>query len=289
LSKRNKLAISDSVTGHEASLTKPKPFLRWAGGKRQLVKSLIVHLPSDVHERRYVEPFLGAGSLFFAVRPSSALLGDANRRLIETYRALCKDPEDVRRELDLLLEAHSPAAYYLVRDAYNRSVFSTLQAARFLYLNKTCFNGVYRVNGKGEFNVPIGKKDRIAPPSALEFAQVATALRNAEVVCLDYRQTLSRVLDNDFVYLDPPYPALNDTAFFNHYTADRFTEASQKSLADDVIKLHNRGVRFLMSNADTPAIRELYKSYTTTSVSVRRYITCKSQRLEVAELLIQNY
>jgi DNA adenine methylase len=145
------------------------------------------------------------------------------------------------------------------------------------------------VNTKGDFNVPKGSKDKLTVPTAIEFSHVATALQKAATYPDEYELTLKRVKKGDFVYLDPPYPALNGTAYFTHYTADRFDGSAQERLASEVRKLHNRGVLFLMSNADVPLVRELYATFTQTSIAVRRFITCKAKRMQVSELLIRNY
>jgi len=237
----------------------------------------------------YIEPFLGAGSLYFAVQPLKAILGDANRSLIHTYKAIRDTPSEVRAELQKLINRHSHEHYYLVREAYNRGRESAIQAARFIYLNKTCFNGIFRVNTRGAFNVPKGGKDKLTLPTELEYSLVSELLERAELHGTDYAQTLSLANTGCFVYLDPPYPPLNETAYFTHYTSDRFGTESQMSLASEVKKLHNRGVFFLMSNADTPLIRDLYSEFTLEAIPVQRYVSCKGQRIKVSELLIRNY
>jgi DNA adenine methylase len=272
-----------------SSCGRAQPFLRWAGGKRQLVPALLSHLPHDVVRMPYFEPFLGAGSLFFAVQPSGAVLGDANTQLIETYRALRDDPDGVRDELARLIGQHSKEHYYAVRATYNVGQSSCSQAARFIYLNKTCFNGIFRVNTSGQFNVPKGGKDKLAMPSEEEYSLVSKSLSNSRLLAASYTETLSLAGCGSFAYLDPPYPPLNETAYFTHYTSDRFGHESQEALAEEVRKLHNRGVYFLMSNADTPVIRELYSGFVQESISVQRYVSCKGKRLRVSELLIWNY
>lgn len=158
-----------------------------------------------------------------------------------------------------------------------------------MYLNKACFNGIFRVNQKGEFNVPVGRKELLSCPTEAEFNAISAALGHAVLESKDYKKILGRARAGNFVYLDPPYPALNETAYFNHYTKDRFDEEKQETLAAEVKKLHNRGVLFLMSNADVPLVRKLYAPFEMTSLPVRRYVTCKKERLNVSELLIRNY
>jgi len=268
----------------------PGPFLRWVGGKQQLVKKLLSHLPSDHYKRRYIEPFLGAGSLFFSLLPRHARLSDANPHLIQTYEALRQCPLCVRKELLRHIDAHSPEHYYDVRDRYNQcTCTSASQAARFIYLNKTCFNGIFRVNTKGRFNVPVGSKKNIEVPSLDFLKTVASTLSKAQLEACDYSTALSKAKSGDFVYLDPPYPALNGTSYFSHYTKDRFDSSDQKALASKVCELHSRGAKFMMSNADVPYIRELYSDYRIYSIPVQRYVSCKGTRVSVGELIIKNY
>lgn len=265
------------------------PILRWAGGKRQLVRTLLGYLPGDVKERKYHEPFLGAGSLFFRLPVATARLADANEHLIETYRWVARDWRLIAHYLARHKVANSERHYYRVRELYNKSSFSGAQAARFIYLNKTCFNGIFRVNRKGQFNVPYGWKEPPAIPGAASLRAISECLQGAQIAAEPFERSLKRVGEEDFVYLDPPYPALNGTAYFTHYTKDRFGEGDQRLLAELVQELSNRGALFLMTNADTPLVRELYKGYEQVPIQVVRYITCKSTRNAVSELVIRNF
>lgn len=265
------------------------PFLRWAGGKRQIVSTLCEFLPHDVRNRRYREPFLGAGSLFFAIQPRVAVLTDANQHLIRCYEFVRDEPELIAKYLKGHLSRDDQQHYYRIRTQYNRSRFSVAQAARFIYLNKACFNGIFRVNTKGEFNVPYGRKEKPAIPTEDQLSKIAHALRNATIKAQPFGAAVAEASCGDFVYLDPPYPPLNDTAYFTHYTADRFSEQDQKALADCIREMDRRGCLVMMSNADTPLIRRLYKKYRLISLPVIRYLTCKSVRHKVRELIITNY
>jgi DNA adenine methylase len=269
--------------------SRARPFLKWAGGKRKLVPLLMSHLPDDLGQRRYIEPFLGAGSLFFEVAPKRALLSDANPALIAVYESIRDHAEAVRRELRGHIERHSRSHYYQTREIYNRRARSAAQAARFIYLNMTCFNGIFRVNTRGQFNVPKGSKDKLTLPSVDEFHAVAAALAGAVLAFGDFAECLADVAASDFIYLDPPYPALNDTAYFAHYTSDRFGAESQERLANVVKRAHNKGARFLMSNADVESVRALYAEFDVVSVPVRRFVSCNGERLHASELLIRNY
>jgi DNA adenine methylase len=266
-----------------------QPFLRWAGGKRQIVDELLLRLPSDINKRLYREPFLGAGALFFALRPAKAILSDANEDLIRCYEFVRKDWSGVARYLRYHATRTSKTHYYEVRKRYNESGFSAAQAARFVYLNKTCFNGIFRVNRNGQFNVPYGWKEPPAIPGARELQLIAAALENATIRAASFERMLSPVSPNDFLFLDPPYPPLNKTAYFNHYVIGRFNKIDQERLATWVRKVHNKGCPFIMTNANTDEIRFLYRGFRISRLPVTRFVTCKAKRELVRELVITNY
>jgi DNA adenine methylase len=266
-----------------------RPILRWVGGKRYLREALINHCPHEARSRTYFEPFLGAASLFFALRPTRAVLGDANKHLISAYDYVRRDPTAVARNLRALAAEDSTSTYYRVRDDYNRSDPSAVQTARFIYLNRTCFNGIFRVNKLGAFNVPYGHKAQPWFPGSSDLRAISGLLKAAELHAGDYRETLETADHCAFVYLDPPYPALNGTSNFTHYTMDRFNTANQHELASHVRELDARGCLVMVSNADTPLIRELYSGFDISELSVTRYVTCKAVKHRVGELVITNY
>lgn len=181
--------------------------------------------------------------------------------------------------------------YYKIRDTYNRRGPSAAQAARFIYLNRTCFNGIFRVNLKGEFNVPYGryKGKRTTFPSRDKLLLASEALNGAKIAVRTFQESIRLVRPNAFVYLDPPYPPLNGTSFFAHYTPDRFNYDLQIELSECVADLDARGCQFMMTNADTRAIRRLYRGFNIRKLSVVRYISCKSKKHKVNELIIANY
>lgn len=259
------------------------------GGKQLLSSKLIGQCPSDVRERVYFEPFLGAASLFFSLRPLRSVLGDANNYLMSAYEFIRRDPSGVSRHLRSLAESDSESAFYQIRLRYNDSRPSAAQAARFIYLNRTCFNGIFRVNRQGDFNVPYGFKTQPWFPSLSDLRHTAAALQSAHLCAGDYRDTLSTARRGAFVYLDPPYPALNGTSNFTHYTMDRFSVRNQEEVAEVAHDLDRRGSLFMMSNADTPLIRRLYSQFHLLELSTTRFVTCKSIKHRVAELLIKNY
>ncbi len=265
------------------------PLLRWAGGKQKLVGQLQQYLPEDISEKIYHEPFVGAGSLFFKLKPKQAIISDANEHLVEFYRHVRDYPELLYKHIMEHKVRSCEKYYYYIRDEYNESEYSSEQAARFIYLNKTCFNGIFRVNKAGKFNVPYGWKE---PPSLPSFDQLIWAskiLNRADIWAQPYEVSLENLGSSDFVYLDPPYPPLNGTSYFTHYTKERFNETDQIQLARKVRQLDEANCLFMMTNADTPFIRTTYIDYYIYSLSVVRWITCKSKRHRVSELVITNY
>ena len=269
--------------------TPVKPFLRWAGGKRQLLNRLLQFFPADVKNRVYREPFLGAGSLFFAVQPCKAVISDANKHLIACFEYVRDCPDLVSRYLREHTKNTSERYYYKVRQVYNESDYSAAQAARFIYLNKTCFNSIFRVNLSGEFNVPYGKQKHPPIPTREHLRKVSDVLKSADLFVAPFEEALGHVGKDDFIYLDPPYPPLNGTSCFNHYTIDKFDDKQQEKLAAMVRDLDSAGCLFMLSNANTKKIRKLYKGFRVRTLSVTRCITCKKIRHKVKELVITNY
>ncbi len=267
-----------------------RPFFRWVGGKQNLVQILMKHVPDTIDHHVYFEPFLGAASLFLAIRPDRAVLSDRNPQLINAFKAVKKSPI----AFHALLESHrkhiSRSNYLSTRTAFNaeRNEDSLIQAVRFVFLAQTSFNGIYRVNERGEFNVPFGRPNPHFP-SLEQILVISKKLKRATLKCGVYENVLRNVTRGDFVYLDPPYPPLNGTSLFQHYTASRFSAEAQINLARFVHTLSARGVLVLMSNADVPEIRQLYKSWKIDNVDATRYVSCMSHRKKVRELLIKNY
>ena len=254
-----------------------------------MVHRLLSYLPPELPQRKYHEPFAGAANLFFNLAPQSAIVSDLNQHLIECYRQVRENDAQVGIYVREHERRNCKDHYYDVRDQYNRSSFGAAQAARFIYLNQTCFNGIFRVNMKGEFNVPYGDKPNPAFPSSQELARASKALQHATLTTADYETALGKVQVDDFVYLDPPYPPLNGTSYFTHYTPDRFGTDDQERLAAFAHDLDHQGSLFLMTNADLPEIRKLYSGFRFWELSVTRYVSCKGARYKVNELVITNY
>jgi DNA adenine methylase len=265
------------------------PILRWVGGKQRLIRHLLQLLPDDFAERQYVEPFLGGGSMFLATRPQRARLCDANHDLMHCYEYIRDNPQAVHRQLVPLRKLNNAEDYYNLRSQFNSTAWSYKKAAIFIFLNRTCFNGIYRVNQQSQFNVPFGFKASAIFPDLSALTQLSLLLGRATLLSGDYSLSLEGLGSQSFVYLDPPYPALNGTAFFTHYTDDKFSIDDQLELADRVHSLDAMGVRFMMSNASTPLIREAFAGYRIDTLNVPRWVSCKGTKLRVDEVVIRNY
>jgi len=267
-----------------------KPFLRWAGGKNRIVNLLEEHMPPNFSNgNEYYEPFLGAGSLFFRLEPLNATLSDNNKDLIECYKAVQKNPELIVKHLQQYLLNNCKNYYYKMRDKYNNSNPSIAKAALFIYLNKTCFNGIWRVNKKGEFNVPYGYREPLLP-SKDNLLNPSTALSKARIIHEDYKKIVEYARKGDFIYFDPPYPPLNGTSYFTHYTKEGFNREDHSELASVAKMLNKKGCYIMISNADIQFIRSLYKEvFNLYDLEVTRWISANGKRHKVQELIITNY
>ena len=263
----------------------PRPFLKWAGGKGQLLGRLRGHVPQTYG--RYFEPFLGGGALFFALRPPRGVLSDVNREIIDCYTA-------VRDEVSALVAAlrdhrYDEGHYYAVRDADPAKLDLVERAARTIFLNKTGFNGLYRVNRAGKFNVPFGRYAKPAICDEENLRACSAALANIELTAADFGKVASRAAAGDFVYFDPPYVPLSRTAAFTAYAPGGFDLDAQARLAGVFGRLVERGVAVLLSNSDVPAIRKLYAPYRIDTIEATRVINCKATRRgPVRELLVHH-
>jgi DNA adenine methylase len=266
-----------------------KPFLRWVGGKSLFVAEILTYLPNRLQIGTYFEPFLGAGSVFLALGHKCAKLSDLNFQLIETYRAIESNPDLVSRYLKELGERDSEDFYYRVRDVYNNSPSSVKQAARFIYLNKACFNGIFRVNTNGDFNVPYGFKKQLALPSLKDLRRISSLLKGVELITDDYENAVSSARKHDLVYLDPPYPPINGSSFFTHYTKERFSTDDQADVANVAEELDRKGCFVVITNADTPAIRSLYRHWYIKQIERTRWVTSSKHKHKVNELIISNF
>jgi DNA adenine methylase len=270
----------------------PSPILKWVGGKSRILAQLTPLLPRGVELMRHVEPFVGGGAMFFARRPERALLADVNPQLCATYEAVRDDVDTVIGHLGELSKNHGPERYYHVRHRYNHAarLSAAERAAMFVYLNKTCFNGLHRVNRRGEFNVPAG---RYQNPRILDEALLHAAsrqLRSAELRCESFETLLKHAKPGDFVYFDPPYEPVSSTANFTAYSQNGFSREDQAKLRDVYAELDRRRCKLMLSNSDVPFIRELYKKFRIDLVAAPRAINCDATRRGlVSEVVVRNY
>ncbi len=288
-----------SLDGIELTPPAPRPFVKWAGGKGSLVGTIGDYISHggegrNVHDyRRYVEPFVGAGAMLYWVRRSfphlSCSIRDSNDELIRAYRAVRDHVHEVIAKLETHQMMHSEEHYYKVRSLVPHS--DVERAARFIYLNRTCYNGLYRVNRKGEFNVPMGSYRNPKIVDRQNLLAVSSVLMAVELEPGDFSELTDGCGEGDVVYLDPPYDPISETSQFTSYTKAGFGRDEQLRLRDAYQAMTARGARVILSNSDTPFIRELYASMTPTpvlhEVNVPRSINSKgSKRAPVKELLI---
>jgi DNA adenine methylase len=262
-----------------------RPFLRWAGGKSRFVHEIVSRLPILGEGNTYYEPFLGAGAVFLAYAPEHAVLSDLNPDLVRAFTAVRDHAPDVLRKLYTFTQRDSALFYYRIRSRFNRGGGLCLQAARFIYLNQTCFNGIYRVNKKGQYNVPYGFKLAPCIPGKKALAAASDRLQKATINLMDYKVAVATAKAGDVVYLDPPYPPLNGTSFFTHYTKERFIAEDQIEVAAIATKLRDRACHVVVTNADTPEIRVLYKGWKVSEITRPRYITSSNKKHRVVELI----
>ncbi len=263
------------------------PFLKWAGGKRWLVSQYDGWLREN--PKRYIEPFLGSGAVFFHMQPKSAILSDLNTELVSTYIAVRDTPIRVKHYLSIHHRKHSVDHYYYVRQQATRT--PATQAAKFIYLNRTCFNGLYRVNLQGVFNVPKGTKEKVILPSD-DFEKVSALLQKTTLTSCDFADTINQARNGDFLYIDPPYTVRHNNNNFLKYNERIFSWADQKRLAKSLVKATRQGVSILISNADHPCIHELYRASCWQRMRVDRFSRLASSakhRKETTEVIISNY
>lgn len=230
------------------------PFLRWAGGKRWLTNRAF-GLPKN-SAGTYFEPFLGSGAMFFHLRPNISVLSDSNAALVETYQAIKSNHQRVARHLHGHAKSHSSDYYYRVRATKYRNEFS--RAAQFIYLNRTCWNGLYRVNKQGEFNVPIGTKTSVLREDD-NFSDIAAILANSEICNVDFEKQIDRAVGGDFIFADPPYTVRHKHNGFIEYNETLFSWQDQVRLMEALDRAKKRGVQVMLTNADHQSIRTLYR------------------------------
>ena len=275
---------------------KPKPFVKWVGGKRQLLRQfreLGLYPPEDFNPitSTYYEPFVGGGAVFFDLLPKNAELSDLNNELVTTYNVIKNNVDELIQSLQKHIYDKD---YYLEVRAEKVEDLSDVEiASRFIFLNRTGFNGLYRVNKSGQFNVPFGRYNNPVICDEDNLRRVSDALQDVTITHQDYKNVLKTAKSGDFIYLDPPYYPINATSSFTSYTAEGFLEKEQTELRDTFVKLHKKGCFVMLSNSDTPFINELYSGLdgiTINKITAGRAINSKgSGRGKITEVLVTNY
>lgn len=275
---------------------RPKPFVKWVGGKRQLLRQfrmLELYPPEhfDPKKGRYFEPFVGGGAVFFDLLPEKAFLSDMNFELVTTYNVIKNNVEGL---ITSLKKYKYDKDFFLKVRSQNPKKLSDLQiASRFIFLNRAGFNGMYRVNSRGEFNVPFGRYTNPIICDAKNLRKASKALKNVEIKHQDYKAVLKKAKKGDFIYFDPPYYPVSKTASFTSYTKDSFLDKEQIELRDTFLELHKRGCFVMLSNSDTPFINKIYsrhKGVRISKVEAGRAINSKgTNRGKITEVLVTNY
>lgn len=267
----------------QAIVVPAKPILKWAGGKTQMLGDLLPKVPSSYG--RYIEPFLGGGAMFFALQPEQAVIADSNPELINLYRQVANHVDDVVCQLKKY--ENTQEMFYTVRGQDWTMLPEAEAAARTIFLNKTCFNGLYRVNKKGRFNVPFGKykNPKICDEEGLKAA--SAALKKAEIVCGDYLLVLEHYAQpGDFVFLDPPYLPISEYSDFKRYTKEQFYEEDHVELAKMVKTLHERGCHVILTNSNHPLVHELYAPFTIDVIQTKRHISCNGSTRKGEDVIV---
>ena len=271
------------------------PVLKWIGGKRQLLNDIIPMIPKNCST--YVEPFIGGGAVLFELQPKKAIINDFNSELINVYTVIRDYSEELIKELQFHKDNNTSEHFYAVRE-YDRKpeFFSQMtpvqKAARVIYLNKTCYNGLYRVNSAGQFNSPYGKykNPNIVNETVIRAMSKYFNENNIVIKNEDFKEALKGLRRGAFVYLDPPYMPISSSSSFTGYTENGFNEDKQRELKELCDKLDKKGIKFLQSNSDCEFIRELYSGYRIKTIKAKRAINSKgNSRGEINEVLIYNY
>lgn len=276
-------------------MLKAKPFVKWAGGKRSIVDKLVKLAPDEY--KTYYEPFVGGGALLYELQPKKAVINDYNAELMNVYECIKDENKfaNMCAELNKHEVKHSEEYYYKIRDLdRNKKNFNKLadykRAARTIYLNKACFNGLYRVNSKNEFNVPSGKKVKVNTYDGPNLGIIHCLLNFCDIklLSIDFEESVKNAKKGDFIYFDPPYDS--DTSTFNSYTENGFGKEEQKRLSRVFKDLDKRGCYVMLSNYNTKLVKELYKEYNFNYVTAQRNIGASAKnRGIVEEVIITNY
>ncbi|VVB81523.1 D12 class N6 adenine-specific DNA methyltransferase [uncultured archaeon] len=267
-------------------------FVKWAGGKKQLLQQFKDVFPKEI--TTYHEPFVGGGSVAFYIiknhKPKKVFISDINEELINCYKVIKNDVKELIWSLKQYAKMHSKKTYYNFREQNPQKLSSVQRAARFIYLNKTCFNGLYRVNSTGKFNVPIGSYNKPAIVQEEDLKEISRLLKKAVINKTSFEAVLNVAKKGDFIYFDPPYYPIKKGQSFTTYTKENFLEKEQETLARTFKSLDKRGCLVMLSNSDTEFIKKRYKDYNITIVKAKRMINCDAtKRGAINELVVTNY
>jgi DNA adenine methylase len=269
------------------------PFVKWVGGKRQLLNEIEKHIPERFS--RYYEPFIGGGAVLFHIQPRNAVINDSNEELVNLYNIIKETPEELIE--DLKKHRNEEKYFYKVRGIDREKekylkLSDIERASRIIFLNKTCYNGLFRVNSSGEFNSPFGRYKNPNIINAIKLRAVSSYLskNNIKILNTDYEKSLSNIRKGAFVYFDPPYDPISNSTNFTGYTKNGFDKTEQERLKKVCDRLNNRKVKFLLSNSSTEFIRDLYKDYPIFPIKAKRSINSKGGgRGAITEILVKNY
>lgn len=272
------------------------PIVKWVGGKRQLLSEIVPLLPKITKKITYVEPFIGGGAVIFAQQPVKGIINDYNAELINVYEVIKNEPKPLLELLEIHKSLNSADYFYEIRELDRDDKYDDLssveKAARIIYLNKTCYNGLFRVNQAGQFNTPYGKYKNpniVNRPVIMAMSDYFNS-NDIQIMQGDYRDVLRNLDKNSFVYLDPPYMPISSSSSFTGYTENGFSGIEQLNLKNICDELNERGIKFLLSNSDHPYLREIYSKYKITTVQARRTINSNAKRRgEINEILVRNY
>ena len=267
-------------------------FVKWAGGKRQLIEQFRQFFPETIE--RYFEPFVGSGAVLFYVlqvyKPREVFVSDINEELIDCYETIRDNVEELIVKLKQHKQNHNKDYYYGIRYLNPNMLSKVERASRFIYLNKTCFNGLYRVNSKGQFNVPIGSYNNPKIVFEEELRLISELLKPVKIRLMSFEKIMNLVNEGDFVYFDPPYYPIEKGKNFTTYTKENFLEEDQKKLANIFRELHKKGCKTMLSNSDTDFIKNLYNGFNIDYVQANRMINCDANgRGKVNEVVVTNY
>lgn len=272
------------------------PIVKWVGGKRQLLSEIVPLLPKITKKITYVEPFIGGGAVIFDQQPVKGIINDYNAELINVYEVIKNEPKPLLELLEIHKSLNSADYFYEIRELDRDDKYDNLssveKAARIIYLNKTCYNGLFRVNQAGQFNTPYGKYKNpniVNRPVIMAMSDYFNS-NDIQIMQGDYRDVLRNLDKNSFVYLDPPYMPISSSSSFTGYTENGFSGIEQLNLKNICDELNERGIKFLLSNSDHPYLREIYSKYKITTVQARRTINSNAKRRgEINEILVRNY